>query len=169
MPSGHRHPQTTLIASLSLIALLSACSERHPHPPPPAALQTAQPVENGNAESRDELRATATVAGVGAQYTAHFDDGQLDRIVENREPAGNGEYVFHGARLTKYQGIALNSPAHVELTFDMQSGVTSRGGDLAALTDAEIGAIRNRAELLRSLALARRSTQSHTAEQEAHR
>jgi len=157
---GCRHRQTALVASLGLIALLSACSERHP--PPPAT----QATENENAESPDAIHATVTAAGIRTQYTAYFDDGQLARIVESREPAGDGEYVFYGARLTQYKGTALNSPAHVELAFDMQSGVTKRGGDLTALTDAEIGAIRNRSELLRSLALARRSTRSHVAEQE---
>lgn len=166
---GCRHRQTALISSLGLIALLSACSQRHSQTPPPAALPATQAAENKNTESPNTLRATVTAAGIPTQYTAYFDSGQLDRIVESREPVGDGEYVFHGARLTQYQGAALSSPSHIELTFDMQSGVATRGGDLAALTDAEIGAIRNRAELLRSLALARRSTQSHAAEQEAHR
>lgn len=163
-----RPRQTALISSLGLIALLSACSERPPQPPPPTAPPATQIAENKNSESPDAVRATVTAAGVRTQYTAYFDNGQLDRIVENREPRGDGEYVFHGARLAQYKGAALSSPAHIELTFDMQSGVATRGGDLAALTDAQIGAIRNRAELLRSLALARRSTQSHTAEQEPH-
>jgi len=163
------HRQTALIWSLGLIALLSACSERSPQPPPPTAPPATQADEDKNSESPDAVRATATTAGVRTQYTAYFDNGQLDRIVESREPIGDGEYVFHGARLTQYKGTALNSPTHIELTFDMQSGVATRGGDLVALTDAEIGAIRNRAELLRSLALARRQTQSHAAEQGPHR
>jgi len=162
---GCRHRQTALVAGLGLIALLPACSERHSQPPPPAAPAT-QAAENQKAESPDVVRATVTAAGIRAQYTAYFDDDQLDRIVESREPTGDGEYVFYGARLTQYKGAALNSPAHIELTFDMQSGVTKRSSDPTALTDMEIGAIRNRAELLRSLALARRSTRSHVAEQE---
>lgn len=159
-----RHRQTVLVSSLALIALLSACSERHPQPPP-----AMQATEHETAESPDAMRVTVTAAGIRTRYAAYFNDDRLERIVESREPAGDGEYVFYGARLMQYKGAALNSPAQIELTFDMQSGIATRSGNIDALSDAEIGAIRNRAELLRSLALARRSTQSHTAGQETHR
>lgn len=109
------------------------------------------------------LKASATAAGVRTKYAAYFEDGQLTRIAEAREPAGNGEYFFHGARLRQYKGAALDSPTNIELTFDLQSGVAARSGNAAAIPDSEIGAIRNRAELLRSLALSRRSTLSHTS------
>ncbi len=120
-----------------------------------------------SAQVPDAVRVTVTVGGIRTSYAAHFNDDQLERITESREPAGDGEYVFHGARLMQYEGAALSSPAHIELTFDMQNGVAARGGDLSALNEAEIGAIRNRADLLRSLALTRRSTQSHVAQQAA--
>ena len=156
-----RRGQTVLALALSLAATLSACSRRDSTPAP--AAETPSSVENTqDAEPADVLKASATAAGVRTKYAAYFDNGQLTRITETREPAGNGEYVFYGARLTQYKGAALDSPANIELTFDLHSGVA---GNAAALADGEISAIRNRAELLRSLALSRRSTLSHTSRQ----
>lgn len=158
-------------ALLALIAAitLSSCSERS-SPAPAAQANAATEAATAPdlaADPQDTVKASAAPGGVPTAYVAYFDAGQLKRITETRKPEGadtaNGEYVFYGARLTQYRGASLNSGASIELNFDMQGALTSANtsaGD--PLGDEEVGAIRNRAQLLRSAALARRSTQSHT-------
>ena len=116
-------------------------------------------------ESGDELKASLAAGTTPATYAAAFADGQLKRIAEERKPAGaparHANYVFYGARLIEYSGAALQSDATLELRFDMQGGIESASGSAGQPADAEINAIRNRAQLLRSHALARRATRGH--------
>ena len=148
-------------AAVLLVAtlMLGACSERQPTAPDTPWLP----------ESGDIVRAEVTLGGVLTSYSAYFETDQLRRITEIRKPAPGstdkehtGEYVFNGARLTQYQGIAIGSPRHIQLTLDMRGVLTNSSGDI---DDSELAAVRNRAQLLRSLALAKRGTQSHSREQ----
>lgn len=161
-------------ATLALIclAIMSGCSERQPSET--AAVQVS-PLNAGSdstpdsaADPQDVVKADASPGGVPTTYAAYFEAGQLQRITETRNPgaagSANGEYVFYGARLTQYRGAALTSGSTIELNFDMQGGLTSSSAGAGSnIGNEEIGVIRNRAQTLRSMALARRSTQSHTA------
>ena len=112
-------------------------------------------------DSGDTLRAETKAGGVETSYSAHFDGTHLKRISEVRTPSGGskkqGDYEFNGARLTRYKGAGLLSDAEMELTFDLQGALIESQG----ANDAEVSAIRERASLLRSLALTKRTTQSH--------
>lgn len=150
-----------LIASVTL----SGCTE-HPSsaPTPPSNADTAGATTPDPAA--DTVKANASPGGVPTAYVAYFDAGQLQRITETRQPEGagaaRGEYVFYGARLMRYRGAALHNGASIELNFDTQGVLTSSNTNASTpIGDEEVGTIRNRAQLLRSVALARRSTQSH--------
>lgn len=112
-------------------------------------------------DSGDTLRAETKAGGVETAYSAHFDGTQIKRISEARISSEGGkkqgDYEFNGARLTHYKGAGLLSDAEMELTFDLQGTLTESKG----ANDAEVSAIRERASLLRSLALTKRTTQSH--------
>ena len=93
------------------------------------------------------------------------------RLVERRESSGGqvaGEYVYTGARLIQYTGSTLPSDSqplsNVQLKFDLQGQLTSSVNlDQAdhPVPNEQIGALRTRAQLLRSHALAQRSTSQH--------
>jgi len=105
------------------------------------------------------VRAQVNAAGIPTNYAAYFDKDHVQRIGELRkEGSREGEYVFDGARLVQYKGAALGSDATIELTFDMRGALTASVG---GADEKEISAIRTRAQLLRSLALARRSSMNH--------
>ena len=165
------------LPALIAVSVLYGCRERQPATPPSpttttsASTQSNPPVSSDSAadsvqESDDAVKAEAALAGVPTQYAAHFDSGQLKHIDEARKSAGagsqTGEYIFYGARLMQYRGAALSDNSTIELNFDMQGGLTSANTSAGkSVSDQEIRAIRNRAQLLRSAALARRSTQAH--------
>jgi hypothetical protein len=159
----HRH--STISGLLLTAVLLAGCSEK-PAPvaatPPPAPATTAAQPETDNA---NVTRAKLNAGGVAAGYSAHFDAEKLVRIDEQRQPQGgaalSGEYTFQGARLLHYRGAKITQPATLDLEFDMQGVLQQgRGPDV---TDEEIAAIRNRAQLLRSHALAQRASRAHTS------
>lgn len=113
----------------------------------------------------DVLRIEGSVGGMPTSYSAYFDAAQLQRIAETRKPAGTGDYVFDGARLIEYQGTALDSAAVIELHFDPQGAlVPPAAGHAMRISDSELSSIRTRAQLLRSLALARRATETHASQ-----
>jgi hypothetical protein len=82
------------------------------------------------------LSGQINAAGIAATYAATFADGEQLRIVEQRADSRSGEYEFRGARLLHYSGAGA-APAQ------------------------EISAIRERAQLLRSHALAQQTTRDH--------
>lgn len=141
----------------------AACSDRQSTPVSNAANETAE--QEGT--SQDVIKAALPMGNVAATYRASFEAGQLKRIAEERKPQGaaalRGNYVFYGARLIEYSGAALQSDATLELHFDMQGGLMSAAGSAGKPDEAELSAIRNRAQLLRSHALARKSTRAHGA------
>jgi hypothetical protein len=162
--------------TLALLATIAVygCTQREPSPAT-AASPAAEPSDanivaattpDSAAGPRDVVRAESPLGGVPTAYAAYFAAEQLQRITETRKPVGSdpasGEYIFYGARLTRYRGPALSGGSPIELNFDMQGTLTSSDPSAGnALSDAELDAIRNRAQLLRSVALARRSTQAH--------
>jgi hypothetical protein len=170
MFSTCRRTQTTRALAVHLAVLLAAilfivgaCSKQ---PAQPAQQPSAAPLVTPNAQTSEAQReepiaGKLVAAGVAATYRASFVANQLSRIVETRAEERTGEYEFHGARLMHYAGNALSSDGTIELGFDLQGAVTlSKSGSGPVAAD-EIGAIRTRAQLLRSHALAQRATRSH--------
>lgn len=153
-----RRTPTSVIArfiSLALSACLGAvliagCSRQQP-----------EPQQDWSLGSNDIVKASTTAGGVPTHYEAHFDGSQLQRIVERRTVGARedaGAYTFKGARLMEYSGATINGRTQVRLTFDLQGALT--GGQSSA-TGEEVAEITNRSQLLRSLALTRRTSQGH--------
>lgn len=168
--SAQRHHRIALI--LALAASLAGCSDRKPPAAPTPAAKPFTPVEHEptmeeKAQQQDKVEAALASGTTPTTYVASFETGKLQSIAETRTvPATavrRGNYVFYGgARLTEYSGAALLSDATVDLRFDLQGAVTSASGSAGKPSDDEISAIRNRAQLLRSHALARKSTRDHS-------
>jgi hypothetical protein len=153
----------SLQTGLILLAL-SACSQE-PRPPPqptpstPLVAATAQAHEaTGDARS---LSSHINAAGIPATYEATFGAQQQLRISEQRPDSRNGHYEFRGARLLHYSGSGLSSPDPIELRFDLQGVLTLSKAGAGAVPAEEVSAIRERAQLLRSHALAQETTRDH--------
>jgi hypothetical protein len=155
------------------LSLFAGCSKQDPAAAL-SAMQTKQPAPPSRHEEvmpeKDPadgslLTAKLDAAGIPAKYTAHFDGDKLTRIDEVRNADGRqGEYEFYGARLVKYSGVATASAANLLIEFDMQGTVASAQADPSPMAHSEINAIRERAQLLRSHALAQRDTRTHQAQ-----
>lgn len=160
MFSPRRHKQTSIdlppairagCALLLAATLITGCSKQ-----PPVSTD-----DDWSLDPANTLRAKVAAGGIDTAYTAQFDGAQIKRIDEVRRldagKATKGSYEFSGARLIRYHGDALRDAAEIDLRFDMQGVLLESKGASAA----EVAAIRDRASLLRSLALTRRTTQSH--------
>lgn len=155
---------TTLRISLFAAALLltAACSKE----PAPVAAPSKPLVEQSAADplptAADEFHGSFAPGGIAATYSAKFKEGKIQNLVETRKATSQtGTYEFLGARLMKYSGAALNSNDTIELQFDEQGKVVAaRAGDKEASTE-EIAAIRDRAQSLRSHAVARYAVKGH--------
>jgi hypothetical protein len=110
----------------------------------------------------DEYRGFFAPGGIAAEYRATFSEGQIRTIEEKRTAdARTADYKFQGARLLKYQGAALGSTDEIQLEFDLQGKVlVARAGDKDASPE-EISAIRDRAQSLRSHAVAQFAVRGH--------
>ena len=155
MFSNCRRLQTGLI-----LLALGACSKE------PAPLQIT-PLAPAPAPTQ---AATATVrkvsshinaAGISATYDATFEQGEHLRIAEQRADSRRGEYEFLGARLLRYSGGGLSSADPVELRFSMQGALELAQSASGTVPQEEISAVRQRAQLLRSHALAQQSNHDH--------
>lgn len=106
---------------------------------------------------------TVEAAGIPTTFVAHYMGATLRRITESRgsAQAQHGEYEFQGARLLRYRGQTLDGADTLELDFDAEGKLlAARKGDENA-SEEDIRAIRSRASVLRSLALAQHATSSH--------
>lgn len=153
MFSNCRSMQTGLI-----LLALGACS-KEPAPPrsTPLAIAPAKTATAGAATLSGRLNA----AGVAAKYDATFTDGEQLRIVEQRDDSRTGEYEFRGARLLHYSGGGLSSAEPLELRFNLQGAVELAQSAAGTVSPEEISAIRERAQLLRSHALAQKTSHNH--------
>jgi len=163
--SNDRARYRLALPAIATMLLLSGCSERHSTQSPAApATQESQP-EAAPEEPGSISKGAFAPGGLASTYEAHFKDGLLQRITEQRKSAaggeGKGDYGFYGARLMQYQGNALQSDASIELKFDMQGSLTASSSSAGKVSDEEIQAIRTRAGMLRSHAVARRGMQEH--------
>ncbi len=84
------------------------------------------------------------------------------RIAELRADSRKGEYELRGARLLQYSGEGLTSADTIELRFSLQGVLeAAKSGSGGGVSQEEISAIRERAQLLRSHALAQKTTRDH--------
>jgi hypothetical protein len=162
----------SLSVSIALVwaaLVVSGCSEkREPAiqaaPPAPAA-EMAAAIEASPAQNDpNTTRAKLDALGIPTHYAARFDGNTLMSIEEQRQPPGgtavDGEYFFEGARLIRYRGAKVSQPGQLDLAFDMQGSLQSGAGP--GVTQDEVVAIRDRAQLLRSHAMAQRSSRGHS-------
>jgi hypothetical protein len=155
MFSTCRRLQTGLI-----LLALGACS-KEPAPPQVAPLVTA-PTQPAPAAAAHKVSSRLSAAGIAATYEATFEKDEQVRIAEQRADSRHGEYEFRGARLLHFSGNGFASAEPIELRFTLQGAIelaqSSSGGTVAP---EEISAIRERAQLLRSHALAQKSNRDH--------
>jgi hypothetical protein len=151
----------SLQTGLILLALGACSKEPAPQPSAPLVAAIPGPGAQHTPVDAETLRSPITAAGVSATYDATFIAGQLLRIVEQRADSRNGEYEFRGARLLRYSGSGVSMPDAIELRFDPQGALTLAKAGTGTVPPEEISAIRERAQLLRSHALARRTTRDH--------
>jgi hypothetical protein len=157
MFSNCRGLQTGLI-----LLALGACSQESPAPPPPTTPLAAAIPQSRDAEADARtVSSRIDAAGIAATYEATFGAEQQVRIAEHRADSRNGEYEFRGARLLRYSGSGLSSADPVELRFDLQGVLTLSKTGTGTVPAAEVSAIRERAQLLRSHALAQKTTRDH--------
>lgn len=154
------------LSLLCTAIVLCSCSEKREPPtlqaqPPAAAAVEDAPSQNDPNTTRAKLNAL----GIPTDYAARFDSDKLVSIEERRQPPGgaalDGEYFFEGARLMRYRGAKVSQPATLDLQFDMQGILQSGAGP--DVTQDDVIAIRDRAQLLRSHAVAQRAARGHSA------
>ena len=163
MKPAHRPKQISAFnaTSLAMALLVSACSKEPPTAAPPGTPLVEQRAADA-APATEEFRSSFAPGGIAATYRALFNDGKIQSLEETRTATSQtGSYEFLGARLMKYRGAALGSNHTIELEFDQQGKVlVARAGD-GEVSAEEIAAIRDRAQSLRSHAVARHDVQGH--------
>jgi hypothetical protein len=160
MKQAPRYRPLCVAAVVSTLIFIAACSKEQPVPAPDTPLVEKRAADTPPAS--DEFRGSYALGGIAATYRAIFNDGKIQRLEETRTATSQvGTYEFLGARLVKYRGAALGSADDIELEFDQQGKlIAARAGD-KAVDAAEITAIRNRAQSLRSHAVAMHDVQGH--------
>jgi hypothetical protein len=151
----------SLQTGLILLALGACSKEPSASPPSSTPLVAAVPQSPRASEDAHTLSSHINAAGVAATYEATFGAQEQLRIAEQRADSRNGEYEFRGARLLRYSGAGLSSPGMIELRFDLQGALTLSKAGAGAVAAEEVSALRERAQLLRSHALAQRMTREH--------
>lgn len=149
----------SLQTGLILLAL-SACS-KEPAPPHVTPLAPAVTPANDASANARKVSSQITAAGIAATYDATFEKGERLRIAEQRADSRNAEYEFRGARLLHYSGGGLSSADPIELRFDLQGKLELAKARSGTVPPEEISAIRERAQLLRSHALAQKINHDH--------
>ena len=149
----------SLQTGLILLAL-GACS-KEPAPTQSAPLAPAITQTNDTAASTRTLSGRINAAGIEATYEATFEEGERVRIAEQRADSRKGEYQLRGARLLHYSGSGLSSADAIELRFNLQGALELARSGSGTVPPEEISAIRERAQLLRSHALAQQTTRDH--------
>jgi hypothetical protein len=150
----------SLQTGLILLAL-GACS-KEPASPQSAPLTPAITQANDVAANTPTLSSHINAAGIEAAYEATFGAEERMRIAEQRADSRKGEYELRGARLLHYSGGGLTSADSIELRFSLQGVLElAKSGNGREVSQEEISAVRERAQLLRSHALAQKTTRDH--------
>jgi hypothetical protein len=157
--STHLRPRVAHALTALLLTLpLAGCSK------PPSG-KTGPLVTAPASHEGSSVRAALTLGTSQSKYTAHVQNGRIASIDEARSTQDGrttqGTYSFYEARLVKYSGDGLVSLGHEEVEFDLQGAIKQSRSDAGTPSAAEIDAIRNRAELLRSHALTQQTVQAH--------
>lgn len=150
-----------LLTAIAILLAAAACSKE---PPPVAPTPLVEQRAADPAPATDEFRGSFAPGGIAATYRATFNQGKIQRLEETRKATSQtGTYEFLGARLMKYHGAALDSNDTINLEFDEQGKVLiARVVDNNKEVSAqEISAIRDRAQSLRSHAVAQHDVQGH--------
>lgn len=152
--------KNSVIAAAAFIVI--ACSKEAAPPITPTTPLVEQSATDPKPARIEAFQGKFAPGGIAASYRATFSDGQIKSLEETREPnAATGAYEFLGARLMKYQGTALGSTQKIELAFDQQGKLlVNRAGDKEVSAE-EISAIRDRAQSLRSHAVAHHNVRDH--------
>lgn len=155
--------------SLALLALLASCSREAPSTARPPITPAIEPAQNPHLTDKGMvLSAELEAAGAPTRYDAYFTEGQLTRVAETRARASggdvSGDYEFRGARLVRYAGAPVEGDGALALELDMQGRVVEARIDGQPARREEIDALRARAQLLRSHALAQSATRAHVAQ-----
>lgn len=150
--------KTAVLASLLLALGLSACKPKAPEQPNKPPIPNAQELSQIS-DTRPHLSSHIDAGGRRTQYDAFFEGSQ---IVSIRETADDliAEYHYRGGRLLKYMQTRPATDAK-ELELDERGRVQHAVAGARALATEEIDAIRTRAQLLRSHALAQRAIRMH--------
>lgn len=148
-------------AAIATLLVAAGCSKQPPAAAPPSAPLVEQRAADAT-PAADELHSSFAPGGIVATYRATFSDGKIQSLEETRRATSqSGTYEFFGARLVKYRGAALGSSDTIELEFDRQGKLlVARAGDKDVSAE-EITAIRDRAQSLRSHAVAQHDVQGH--------
>jgi hypothetical protein len=143
-----------------ILLALGACSKEPALPQSTPLAPAVAPAKIATA-SATTLSGHLNAAGIAARYDATFADAEQLRIVEQRADSRTGEYEFRGARLLHYSGGGLTSAEPIELRFNLQGAVELAKSGAGAVAPEEVSAIRERAQLLRSHALAQKTNRNH--------
>jgi hypothetical protein len=162
------HRPSSIFCLLLSVLVASGCSDK-PAPVVQSTDASATPSEPATSSlapaDANIIRAKLNASGVAAEYSANFESEKLVRIDEERQPQPGstltGQYTYQGARLLRYQGAKVTQPAQLDLQFDLQGALQSGQG--TDISNEEVAAIRDRAQLLRSHALAQRTSRSHSS------
>jgi hypothetical protein len=150
----------SLQTGLILLAL-GGCS-KEPTAPQSAPLTPAITQPNDATVNAPKLSGRINAAGIEATYEAKFEEQERLLISEQRADSRRGEYELRGARLLHYSGSGLSSADAIELRFSLQGVLElAKSGNGGTVSQEEISAIRERAQLLRSHALAQKTTRDH--------
>ncbi len=151
----------SLQTGLILLALGACSKEPAPAQTPSTPLVTAVAHAQETKAAAPTLDSHINAAGIEATYQATFAGNEHLRIAEQRADSRSGEYEFRGARLLRYSGGGLSSPAAIELQFDLNGVMTLSKSGSGPVPPKEVSALRERAQLLRSHALAQRTSRDH--------
>ena len=148
----------SLQTGLILLAL-GACSKEPAAPQSTPLAPAIAPAKAATAAPT--LSSHINAAGISSKYDATFENGERLQIVEQRADSRSGEYEFRGARLLHYSGSGLSSAQPIELRFSLEGALELAKSGAGTVPPEEITAIRERAQLLRSHALAQKTDHNH--------
>jgi hypothetical protein len=154
-------------ALLAFLLAIDACSKPSENASGDSSTAPPAPLveQAGSSAGTDELTSSLNAGAFPTTYRATFSDGAPQRIVETRQRTGEakeqGEYEFYGARLLRYKGAGLTQAEAIELEFNLQGVLTRSESPSGTVAETEIAAVRTRAQLLRSHALAQHAVQGH--------
>ena len=143
-----------------ILLAFGACSKQ---PEPQQSTPPAPAIAQSNDATADAPTVSGSInaAGIEATYEATFAKGEQVRIAEQRADSRKGEYEFRGARLLHYSGNGVSIPDAIELRFNLQGALELAKSGSGNVPPQEISTIRERAQLLRSHALAQKTRQDH--------